>query len=84
MPVLALIKLIPIRWAVYAAALAGLYIWHASIVSDAYERGKADVRAAIAADTLKRIDNALEAERRARDGLPSLGGVPDNDGHRRD
>jgi hypothetical protein len=85
MPTLALtlIKLIPIRWAVYAAIIGGAYLWHVSTVRDAYQRGKAEERAAIGTETLRRLDNALEAERRARDGL-TPGGVPDNDGHRRD
>ena len=81
--VLTLIKLIPIRWAIYAAVIVGAYLWHSSTVSDAYRRGKADERAAIGTETLRRLDNALEAERRALGGLPASG-VPDNDGHRRD
>jgi hypothetical protein len=81
--VLTLVKLIPVRWAIYAAVIGGAYLWHTSTVSDAYRRGKADERAAIGTETLRRLDNALEAERRARDSLVP-GGVPDNDGHRRD
>ena len=81
---LTLIKLIPIRWAIYAVLIGGAYLWHVSTVRDAYQRGKTDERAAIGTETLRRLDNDLEAERRARDGLPSAGGVPDNDGHRRD
>jgi hypothetical protein len=86
MPTLALtlIKLIPIRWAVYAAVIGGAYLWHVSTVRDAYQRGKTDERAAFVEDAQRRIGHALEAERRARDGLPAAGGVPDNDGHRRD
>jgi hypothetical protein len=82
--ILTLVKLIPIRWAVYAAALAGLYLWHAHAVREAYQRGKTEERAAFVEDAHRRITNALEEERRARGGLPAPGGVPDNDGHRRD
>ena len=84
MPTLAitLIKLIPVRWAIYAAVIGAAYLWHVSTVSDAYKRGKADERAAIGTETLRRIDNALEAERRARNSLDT-GGMP-NDGYRRD
>lgn len=79
---LTLIKLIPVRWAIYAAVIGAAYLWHSLAVSDAYWRGKLDERAAIGTETLRRLDNALEAERRARDGLDA-GGMP-NDGHRRD
>lgn len=71
------------KWVWLAGALlVGAYLWHLSSVSDAYRRGKADERAAIGAQTLERLDNALDAERRARDGLVP-GGVP-NAPYRRD
>jgi cytoskeletal protein RodZ len=82
---LAILKVVPARVWIIAAVVLGLIGYHWLTVATARKEGEETHRAKVIEKTQERINNAVEAETRARDRLPAdPGGMPDNDGFRRD